>query len=63
MNEGKLLLTVNEVADRLSISQSALRRLIKGCQIKHVMIGRSVRIPRDEVVRFIGERYSPEEQA
>ena len=56
MNEEKLLYTVDEVAERLGISTSATRRLIKGNQIIALNIGRSVRIPRNEVVRFIESR-------
>ena len=57
MNEEKLLYTVDEVAERLGISTSATRRLIKGNQIIAVTIGRSVRIPRGELTRFIADRF------
>lgn len=62
MNDQRLLYTVNEVAERLGISPSATRRLIKGRQIRSVTIGRSVRIPKSEVTLFIEGRIEPSGQ-
>ena len=49
----KMLLTVGEVAQRLALKQSTVRRRILERRIKYVKIGRSVRIPEDVVDSII----------
>ncbi len=53
MNNGKLLLTEREVAERLSIGRSTLRKLMAQGAIASVHIGRSVRFPASEVSRYV----------
>ena len=53
------LLTVGEAAERLGLKVSTNRRWISERTIGYVKIGRSVRIPNDEIKRIIGEGYRP----
>jgi len=46
------LLTFNEASDALRISPGMLRKLIRNGQLQVVRIGRSVRVPRHEVLRL-----------
>ena len=52
------LLTVNEAAQRLTVTPSAIRRRILERRIAFVKIGRCVRIPESAVSELIAEGYS-----
>jgi excisionase family DNA binding protein len=47
------LLTVAQVADRLSVSQISVRRWIASGKLKHVRLNRSVRVPLDSVEQIV----------
>lgn len=49
----ELLLTEKETCDRLSMGRSTLRRLMAEGAIKSVHVGRSLRFPAQELVRFV----------
>ena len=51
-------LTVAEVADTLRVSTMTVYRLIKGGHLGAVRVGKSYRIPEDEVDRFLASRYT-----
>ena len=50
-----LMLTIKQASERLSVSRSKLYEFIHSGQIKSVRIGRSIRIPRQELEIFIRE--------
>jgi excisionase family DNA binding protein len=50
------LLTVAEAAEFLAVSQSTLRRWLRGRQIEHVRLGRSVRIRFSVLERWLNDR-------
>lgn len=47
------LVTVDEACTRLSITRPTLEKLVTRGEIRRVKIGRAVRIPESEIVRFI----------
>ena len=54
------LLTIDEVADRLRVCRSTIRRFIQDGQIKSLRIGKFFRIPVAELDRFLEScRTSP----
>ena len=52
------LLTVNEVADLLRVSNMTVYRLIKSNDLGSVRVGKSYRIRRDDIDRFLAQRYT-----
>jgi excisionase family DNA binding protein len=50
------LLTVAEAAEFLAVSQFTLRRWLRGRQIEHVRLGRSVRIRPSVLERWLNDR-------
>ena len=50
-----MLHTVKEAADLLSVSQPSVRKWIATGRLAVVHLGRSVRIPRSELLRIIHE--------
>ena len=52
----RLAFSYSEVSEALGICPRAVWQLVKDGQLRAVRIGRSVRIPRDELKRFITER-------
>ena len=52
------LLTVNEVADLLRVSKMTVYRLIKSNELGSVRVGKSYRIRREDIDRFLGDRYT-----
>jgi excisionase family DNA binding protein len=55
----KTLLCVNEFAESLRVTPSAVRRWIRERKITIVHVGRLVRIPTEELTRLIDEGTSP----
>ncbi len=48
-----LLLTVDELAQVLRIGRNAAYQLVKDGTIGGIHIGRSIRIPRETLIRFV----------
>lgn len=53
------MLTTQQAADRLGLSQGAVKKMIYRRQVTFVKIGRSVRIPEGEISRLIQEHVVP----
>lgn len=60
VREGKLLLTVEEAADRLSVGRSHLYNLLTRGEIVSIKLGRSRRVPAAELERFVSDRLEME---
>lgn len=58
-SESSRLLRVSEVAHRLGLRESTIRRRILEKQIGYVKVGRAVRIPVEEVNLLISQGYRP----
>ena len=58
--EMPILVTVVEAAERLSLSKASIYNLVATGQIACVRIGRSIRIPIDELNRLIQEHTVPQ---
>jgi excisionase family DNA binding protein len=52
----KMLLTVGQVADALSVSQPTVRRMVARGELRPVQIQRSVRFVRDEIVSYVDSK-------
>ncbi len=52
------LLTPNEVADQLRVSNMTVYRLIKAGELRAARIGRSYRITEDDVDAYLQDRFS-----
>jgi excisionase family DNA binding protein len=52
-SNARLLLTVEEAADMLNISRTTVYGLLRDGILKAVHIGRSVRLPHAELVRYV----------
>ncbi len=50
-----LMLTIKQASERLNVSRSKLYEFIHSGQLKSARIGRSIRIPRQELEIFIRE--------
>jgi excisionase family DNA binding protein len=50
-----ILLKIPEVMTRLAIGQTKLYELMATGELRSVRVGRSRRIPKDELERFIGD--------
>lgn len=50
-----LMLTIKQASERLNVSRSKLYEFIQSGQLKSARIGRSIRIPRQELEIFIRE--------
>ena len=57
----KLLLTVQEAANRLSMSRAALYPSVMGGEIESICIGRSRRIPLDALTAYVERQRAAEE--
>ncbi|OUQ13748.1 hypothetical protein B5E87_05350 [Massilimicrobiota sp. An142] len=51
------LMTVEEVSVMLNISEQTIRRYIRSKELNAIKFKRSYRITRDDLNRFIKERY------
>ena len=49
------LLTLQQVADRLQVSMSTVRRLVAAGRLKTVRIGRNLRVRPDDLAAYIKE--------
>ena len=49
----KKLLTVNELAEMLSVNQLTVRRMVQRGQLTAVRIGRAIRFDPDDVEEFL----------
>jgi excisionase family DNA binding protein len=50
------LLTIEQVADLLQVSEKTVRRLMLSKRLPHVRLGRVVRFRQDELLRWIEAR-------
>ena len=55
MEQLPMVLRIDDVAAVLNIGRSAAYWLVRSGQIKHIRIGTTYRIPRQEVMKFLGE--------
>ena len=55
------VLTIPEVADHLKVTRQTVHKLMKDGKIKAFKIGRSTRILRSELDKFIEERMNADE--
>ena len=55
----KQLLTVAQVANRLGLKESTIRRRILDRRLPYVKLGRAVRIPVEEIDALIASSYRP----
>ena len=51
-----LLLTVEQVAIQLNVSTRTVSRLINSNEFQFVRIGRNIRIPKEELVKYVERR-------
>ncbi|MEO1842585.1 MAG: helix-turn-helix domain-containing protein [Pseudomonadota bacterium] len=54
--DGKLLLRINEAAERLSLSRTNLYKLLTNGELESIKVGRSRLIPVDSLEEFV-RRY------
>ena len=59
VSSDRLLLTTDEAADVLRVGRTTVYALIKECQLRPVHIGRSCRISRAELERYVSRLDSP----
>lgn len=50
-----LVLTVEDLTGILHVGRSAAYELVRSGQLKCIRVGKSIRIPRHELLRFLGE--------
>jgi len=62
MTDNQVLLTVDAVAEVLSVTPACIRRWIFERKITTVKLGRLVRIPSDEVQRLIQSGLRPTQE-
>jgi putative molybdopterin biosynthesis protein len=55
------VMTIPEVADHLKVTRQTIHKLMKDGKIKAFKIGRSTRILRSELDKFIEERMKADE--
>lgn len=55
---GPLLLWIAEAAELLSISRSSLYQLVASGEVRGVRLGRTVRIPQQELERLAGPAFA-----
>ena len=58
-NTSKQLLTVAQVANRLGLKESTIRRRILDRRLPYVKLGRAVRIPVEAIEALIASSYHP----
>lgn len=61
MEDGKILLTVPQAADRLGVGRSLLYEMIRRGEVQSIRIGRARRIPVSALECFVQERLEEEE--
>ena len=54
-----LLLTVGEMASVLRIGRNSAYQLVKDGNIQSIHVGRSIRIPRNALIQFMGRTKQP----
>lgn len=60
--EEKRLLTLDDVCDRLQVSDATIRRLVRDGDLKVVRIGRAVRVRPEDLDAFIQDRLTATEE-
>ena len=56
-------LDVKQVSHELGVSTQLVRRLIKDGELRHLRLGRLIRIPRSELDRYVAENTANASQA
>lgn len=56
----RLAYTIREVADKLHMSSRSIQRSIKRGDLEAIHIGRSVRVNRDALLKFLGQSCGSE---
>ena len=54
-----LLLTVGEMASVLRIGRNSAYQLVKDGNLQSIHVGRSIRIPRNALIQFMGRTQQP----
>jgi excisionase family DNA binding protein len=57
----QVLLRMDEAADRMAVSRSHLERMVARGEIATIRVGRSRRIPVDEIRRWVQERLTEQQ--
>ena len=55
LNQYPPVLSVNQVAEILSVSQNTAYALVRSKQIHSIRVGRSYRIPLDAVIKYLND--------
>jgi excisionase family DNA binding protein len=58
----QVLLRMNEAANAIAVSRSHFERLVARGEISTVRVGRSRRVPADELQRWVNERVAEQAQ-
>jgi excisionase family DNA binding protein len=45
--------TYREIAELLSLSERTVRRLIDRCELRHIRVGRAVRVPASALEQYV----------
>ena len=61
-DQNEALLKVPEAARHLSLSEKTLRELVEGNIIPHVVLGKSVRIPKTALNEFVNQQLQQEQK-
>lgn len=59
MDTKRKLLRISEVAERLAIKESTVRKMVFERRLPVVRIGRTVTIPEEHIEKLIREGYRP----
>lgn len=62
-NEPRVLLTVEQAAEQLSLSRATVYRLIKASEVASVRIGRARRVPTDALADYVHRLSHQQSQA
>lgn len=52
------VLTIEQLADALAVSRSTVYRLVNTRQLRTIKVGRTVRITKDSLLRYLNESMS-----
>jgi excisionase family DNA binding protein len=58
-HRSQILLTVAEAAGRLGLRESTIRAWLARRRLRHIKLGRAVRVPEDAVQEFIRRNTVP----
>ncbi len=52
------VLTIEQLADALAVSRSTVYRLVNTRQLRTIKVGRTVRITKDSLIRYLNDTMS-----